>query len=86
MGDSLGISKSLNSIGRIYYNKANYSKAYDHLLRSYKIAYSLKDTLSMLASIYNLGLVLNQRGEGKQALDFYHTASVYAHGGSIVGF
>jgi Serine phosphatase RsbU, regulator of sigma subunit len=79
MGDSLGISKSLNSIGRIYYNKANYSKAYDHLLRSYKIAYSLKDTLSMLASIYNLGLVLNQRGEGKQALDFYHTASVYAH-------
>ncbi len=72
IGDKIGISYSLNSIGLVYSNQGDNSKAIDYYNKSLKISTELKNKSRISTTLYNIGIVYYNQGDISKALENYN--------------
>lgn len=65
------MSKALNSLGIIYYNKGVYDKAINFYVRSLKIREIIDDKKGIAATLNNLGIVYQDQAEYDTAIVYY---------------
>lgn len=74
LGERDEVGKTHNQLGLIYWEKADYPGAIQHLQQGIEIASALNDKELEGSARNNLGLVFDERGEYKQSLEQYQRA------------
>jgi CHAT domain-containing protein/Tfp pilus assembly protein PilF len=74
LGDRDEIGKTHNQLGLIYWERADYPGAIQHLQQAIEIASTLNDKELEGSARNNLGLVFDERGDYKQSLEQYQRA------------
>jgi len=77
-GDRQGGATSLNNLGLIYNNLAEYERAIDFYRQSLTIAREIGDRQGEATSLNNLGNAYNNLAEYEEAIDFYRPSLVIA--------
>ena len=74
LGDRDEIGKTHNQLGLIYWERADYPAATQHLQKAIEIASALEDKELEGSARNNLGLVFDEHGDYKQSLEQYQRA------------
>ncbi|HOP03155.1 MAG TPA: tetratricopeptide repeat protein [Tenuifilaceae bacterium] len=74
-----GIATSLNNIGRVYMNLANYPIALSYFLKGLEVSYELQDTSSLAIIFYNIGVIYYHRYDYEKSLQYLDSAQMYAY-------
>jgi len=74
LGDRDEVGKTHNQLGLIYWERADYPGAIQHLQLAIEIASTLNDKELEGSARNNLGLVFDERGDYKQSLEQYQRA------------
>ncbi|NJR75424.1 MAG: tetratricopeptide repeat protein [Scytonema sp. CRU_2_7] len=74
MEDKLGVGSALNSIGGIYYETGQYSKALKFFQQALVSVRKAQSSLEEANNLNGIGLVYSELGQYSQALKFYQQA------------
>lgn len=77
VGDTMMISRSLNSLGNFEYMGGNYSSAFNYFFQSLKIHEVKKEEEEAALRKVNIGNVLKEMSQFEQALQYYNEALNY---------
>lgn len=71
IGDRAGVGKTLNNIGRIYNDLAEYAQALEFYQQALAIRQELGDRAGVASTLNNIGAVYQNLSQYPQALEFY---------------
>ncbi|HPW98859.1 MAG TPA: tetratricopeptide repeat protein [Flavobacterium sp.] len=69
-----GLAKALGSIGIVFSEQSNYSRALQYYLKSVKIYEALKDEVSLAKLYNNIGIVYHSQGNEFKSLEYFSKA------------
>ncbi|MEL7001359.1 MAG: tetratricopeptide repeat-containing sensor histidine kinase, partial [Bacteroidota bacterium] len=86
IGDELSQVKTLNDIGADYYDQDLYKDAYLYYQKTLEKAETVKDTLTVAISTYNIGRVLKSIGQREQSMEYFtNSLQISRQIGDMVG-
>ncbi|MHA1167337.1 MAG: tetratricopeptide repeat protein [Candidatus Hodarchaeales archaeon] len=77
VNDNMDIANSLNSIGKIYHRKKEYSLALEYLLQSWFLKKKISNIKGMAESLLDMGNVFSDMANYSQSLDYYEQSKDY---------